>query len=478
MTTNSVMPMPQLQLSRLPTHQLLVPAASSQDSQSSYRSSSLLTSQEDSFASQKPADYLTNRPTTLLGLLRNRQVAPSFSQLNSEGTLEIDVKIDEKDMQLPISSDQIPENLPELNESSGEKSIGAFTHQSHISNVFQIEQEEEEILEPEDMTESKSVPKPVTPASPSESISSSEHHSQAQQTRVKDYFLERAGQRKDSTRQGLRWIKRQGSSSTLMSVDPMLVSGEIKESTLGLTRGRSMKSIVYSQFRSEPVTGGGESMEDVYRLKLEDYMEERGDSLSAAMKELYDAYMEGPTTDISELNVAQSGISDLDLRDFCQLVQAIRWLESIDLSSNGLTFQLFNVENDLYSRNITRVKSLLLNSNPIGNNEISPLFLGFLTCHVNVEEVFMANCEIMDEDFEKLVGNLKYLRLLTIIDLRNNKLTDKSVDKIVNLLRNCQELQKIMVNGNRFSKKAGKILKLQAGKVEFDVPIGWCCELF
>jgi hypothetical protein len=64
------------------------------------------------------------------------------------------------------------------------------------------------------------------------------------------------------------------------------------------------------------------------------------------------------------------------------------------------------------------------------------------------------------------------------VDLRNNRITDKSVERVLKLLRRCGELHRMMLNGNRFSKKAGAQLREVEGRVEFEVEIGCSCSLF
>jgi hypothetical protein len=366
--------------------------------------------------------------------------------------------------------------LEPLNESSELRSDGEFTHQSDLSNIYQVEREKVEKPPSEHSFESSSVPKPVSLATPSELISEpdSPKTPTSPQGSIREFFLERAGQRKDSRM--LRTRKRVSTSSSQFSVDHVFGT-EMRESSIALPRSKSTKSIAHSQFKSEPVTGA-ESIEDLNRVKFEEYMEERGNYLSPAIRELFEAYMDGPIGGIDELNVDENQLVDSDLRDLCQLIQAIRELEAINLASNNLQFHLFDHHIDLYSRNITKVKSLTLSRNPIGNDQITSLFLHFLISHVNLEEIYLENCFITDRDFERLASSLEYLRLLKVVDLRNNRITDKSVERVLKLLRRCGELHRMMLNGNRFSKKAGAKLREVEGRVEFEVEIGCSCSLF
>jgi len=382
------------------------------------------------------------------------------------------------DTAVPATAKEQP--LAPLNESPEPQSEGEFTHQSDLSNIFQGHREEVGETDSEGSFESKSTPKPVSPLTSSESISDpgSPATPVSPQGSVRNFFIERSGQRKDSRVLTVKG-RMQASSSSLLSSDHLLGS-DLKDNSSTLPRSKTTKSarsLAHSQYKFEPMTGV-ESIEDLRRVKFEEYMEERGDNLSPPIKELFENYMDGPTCSIGELNIAESGLVDSDLRDLCQLIQAIRWLEAINLSSNSLQFLFFDSHIDLYSRNITQVKSLILSHNPLGKDRITSLFLHFLISHVNLEEVHLQSCLITDRDFDRLASSLEYLRLLKVVDLRNNHMTGRSVGRVVKLLQRCGELRKVLLNGQRFSRKAAAQLKQVEERVEFDVEIGCSCSLF
>lgn len=389
------------------------------------------------------------------------------------------------DTAVPVTAKEQP--LQPLDEASELKSEGEFTHQSDLSNIFQGQREQAEKADSESSFVSKSTPKPTSPITPSVSISDPESPPTpaSPQGSIRDFFFERSGQRKESRVLTLKG-RMQASSSSLLSMDHMIGSEmkepssalpRFKEPVSVLPRSKTTKSLAHSQYKSEPVTGV-ESVEDLRRVKFEEYMEERGTSLSPPIKELFETYMDGPTGSIGELNVAESGLVDSDLRDLCQLIEAIRWLEAINISSNSLQFLFFDSHADLYSRNITQVKSLDLSYNPLGKDGITSLFLHFLISHVNLEELHLQSCLITDRDFDRLASSLEYLRLLKRVDLRNNRITGRSIGRVVKLLKRCGELKKVMLNGQKFSRKAAVQLKQVEERVDFDLEIGCFCSLF
>ena len=504
MKGRKTVPLPPLQMDKILRKSQATYTAPKVSEPPSSISSAMQSSNEDITIDPKIPEPSLTRPKTLFSLLsRNRRTqSPASSELFSEtgkdtpeGSKAAD--IDSQRVQQIAVEDQVgtvteePRQeleliLQPLYESEELKSEGEFTHQSDVSNVFHVEKEEKPLVQ---HTPSSEEHKEATPAESEQQSVEPELQSESEVISSEtDEPLHSFGSPMDSpkessppdpqthvkvlSRQGTFFKRREASSSTLGSADH---APDLRNSSL--PRMRTFKSV--HSHHSQPFSDStSDKREEAFRKELEEYITDRGEQVSLQVRELFDNFLLGSSSHITELDLSNSSLVDRDIVDVCQLMQAMVTLEVVNLSDNALEFQFEDQGVELYRRNQTKVKAMWLSRNPVGNGHVSKVFVHFLLCHVNLQELKLDGCGIMDGDLALLATHFEYLRVLKRINLRDNLITDKGARAVLRILKNSEEIEQVHLSGNRLTPRAWVLLKGFEAKVDFDTETKCCCTVY
>ena len=159
---------------------------------------------------------------------------------------------------------------------------------------------------------------------------------------------------------------------------------------------------------------------------------------------------------LKQLSLIDTGIQNSEMSLLALAIERNETLETLDISSNGLTFEGFKYLIDSLSN--TNIKELIANNNLLGDQTAEYFAKHILSAESDcpLQSFSFSSCKIYDTGLISLLKELAVNKKITSLRMNDNYFTQE-VDYIVaNLLTSNTTLLKVKLKRNRLSMQCLK----------------------
>ncbi|XP_047187308.1 NACHT, LRR and PYD domains-containing protein 14 isoform X2 [Scophthalmus maximus] len=193
----------------------------------------------------------------------------------------------------------------------------------------------------------------------------------------------------------------------------------------------------------------------------------QGCDLTAASMEVLSAALCRGKSELRRVNLTLNRIGDIGVEALCKGLQhALCKLQSLTLKRCELTQPVFKELGSLLRRGTSRLKSLTVGLNKVGDQGVKHLWEAVAHPSCLLEELDVEMTNLTDACVEDLCAAVRASKTLKNLELRNNSLTDTSVPALIQVMEDSSNMLEMNLKYNDISEEVFDMLS-ECDKMRF-----------